>query len=90
MKKLVSAGFAASALIGALFMATPAYGDAANNNLQVLPVQVCNANVGVLGLALPIASPQTTGHCTNGPISKNAEVHHYKKHHGHHHYGYHH
>nr|WP_246422665.1 hypothetical protein [Nocardiopsis mwathae] len=86
MKKLVAAGAAASALLGATLMAAPAHANGqANNNFQVLPVQVCNANVGVLGLALPLASPQKTGHCTNGPVSKNVGHHHHKKHHGHHH-----
>lgn len=38
-----------------------------DNNLSVLPVQACNNNVAVLGIALPIASPQTGG-CTNAPV----------------------
>ncbi|ASU85696.1 hypothetical protein CDO52_25405 [Nocardiopsis gilva YIM 90087] len=88
MKRLVSAGFAAGALMGALFMAAPAHADGSsqtNNNLQVLPIQLCNSNI-LLGV--PIASPQTTGHCTNGPINANVDKH---KHHGHHgkHHGYH-
>ncbi|CAM3694891.1 hypothetical protein GCM10009799_19920 [Nocardiopsis rhodophaea] len=92
LRKLGIAGLAASAAMSAVLSAAPAHADGAqaNNNLQLIPVQLCNANVGaVIGFAIPIASPQTTKHCTNGPINTNADVHHHKKHHGHHHHGYH-
>ena len=38
-----------------------------DNNLSVLPVQVCNSNVAVLGVVAPILSPQT-GDCVNAPV----------------------
>ncbi|WP_017558060.1 hypothetical protein [Nocardiopsis baichengensis] len=71
IRKISAAGLVAGAAMGALMMAAPAQAtdQTFNQNLQVVPVQVCNANVGVLGAAVPILSPQTTGDCTNGPIS---------------------
>ena len=38
-----------------------------DNNLSVLPVQLCGNNVAVLGAVVPIASPQNVA-CTNAPI----------------------
>ncbi|MDA2813171.1 hypothetical protein O4J56_21175 [Nocardiopsis sp. RSe5-2] len=71
IRKISAAGLVAGAAMGALMMAAPAQAtdQTFNQNLQVVPVQVCNANVGVLGAAVPILSPQTTGACTNGPVS---------------------
>ncbi|WP_017538051.1 hypothetical protein [Nocardiopsis halophila] len=71
IRKISAAGLVAGAAMGALMMAAPAQAtdQTFNQNLQVVPVQVCNANIGVLGAAVPILSPQTTGDCTNGPIS---------------------
>ncbi|GLU49258.1 hypothetical protein [Nocardiopsis ansamitocini] len=70
IKKLAAAGLIAGAAMGAVLMAAPANaGDQHfNQNLQVVPITVCNANIAVLGVTAPILSPQTTGHCTNGPI----------------------
>ncbi|GAB3498073.1 hypothetical protein [Nocardiopsis coralliicola] len=75
MKKLTAAGLLAGAAMGAVLMAAPAQADDQqfNQNLQVVPVQLCNTNVGVLGAAVPILSPQTTGDCTNGPVSTNID-----------------
>ncbi|WP_017623209.1 hypothetical protein [Nocardiopsis chromatogenes] len=71
IRKISAAGLVAGAAMGAFLMAAPAQAtdQTFNQNLQVVPVQVCNANVGVLGAAVPIVSPQTTGACTNGPVS---------------------
>ena len=63
---------------GAVLFATPAAashgGDQQyNQNLQAIPVQLCNtsAAVGLVGVNVPILSPQTTGDCVNGPIGTN-------------------
>ncbi|MBB6175091.1 threonine/homoserine efflux transporter RhtA [Nocardiopsis mwathae] len=86
LRKLGIAGLAVGAAMGAVLAATPANADVqANNNLQLIPLQVCNANVGVLGAAVPIFSPQTAKNCTNGPVNTSISHHHHKKHHGHHH-----
>ncbi|ASU85695.1 hypothetical protein CDO52_25400 [Nocardiopsis gilva YIM 90087] len=86
LQKLGIAGLVAGAAMGAVMAAAPAYaqdGSQANNNLQLVPIQACNLNAVI---AVPIFSPQHTGHCTNGPIDVNVEKH---KHHGHHkHHGY--
>ncbi|MEV6232747.1 hypothetical protein AB0L88_33280 [Saccharopolyspora shandongensis] len=61
---------------GMLVGGTPALADSADNdginigndnNLSVLPVQLCGNNVGVLGAVVPIGSPQSS-ECTNAPI----------------------
>ncbi|MBB6175092.1 hypothetical protein HNR23_005152 [Nocardiopsis mwathae] len=85
LRKLAITGLAAGAALSAVLSTVPAHASTqANNNLQVLPIQFCNANVGaVIGFAVPIASPQTTKNCTNGPVNTNVDVHHKKKHHGH-------
>lgn len=38
-----------------------------DNNVSVLPIQACGNNVGVLGAAVPIGSPQNV-ECVNAPI----------------------
>lgn len=38
-----------------------------DNNVSVLPVQLCGNNVAVLGAVLPIASPNSS-ECVNAPI----------------------
>ncbi|MDA2808946.1 hypothetical protein [Nocardiopsis suaedae] len=71
IRKISAAGLVAGAAMGAFLMAAPAQAtdQEYNSNLQGVPAQVCNANVGVLGAAVPVVSPQTTGACTNGAIS---------------------
>ncbi|MFI0470656.1 hypothetical protein ACH347_41895 [Saccharopolyspora sp. 5N102] len=65
-----------AASAGLLVGGTPASADSADNdginigndnNLSVLPVQLCGNNVGVLGAVVPIGSPQNSK-CTNAPI----------------------
>ncbi|MUL41922.1 hypothetical protein FZ103_12170 [Streptomonospora sp. PA3] len=79
LRKLVAAGTIAGAALGALLLAGPAQaqthgGDQQfNQNLQVLPISVCNANLSVLGATVPVLSPQTTGDCTNGPSVVNLD-----------------
>ena len=80
LRKLGVAGLVAGAALGAVLAATPASashgGDQQyNQNLQAVPVQLCNtsAAVGLVGVNVPILSPQTTGDCVNGPISTNID-----------------
>lgn len=40
-----------------------------DNNVSVLPIQACGNNVGALGVAAPIASPQNSS-CVNAPITE--------------------
>ncbi|MDT0331364.1 hypothetical protein [Nocardiopsis lambiniae] len=78
LRKLGVAGLIAGAALGAVLSATPASashgGDQQyNQNLQAIPVQLCNtsAAVGLVAVNVPILSPQTTGDCVNGPVSTN-------------------
>ncbi|WP_306371368.1 hypothetical protein [Nocardiopsis sp. CC223A] len=80
LRKLGVAGLIAGAALGAVLAATPASashgGDQQyNQNLQAIPVQLCNtsAAVGLVGVNVPVLSPQTTGDCVNGPISTNID-----------------
>ncbi|GAB3463012.1 hypothetical protein GCM10027570_49770 [Streptomonospora sediminis] len=79
LRKLGIAGVIAGAALGAVVAASPAsaggYGgdQQYNQNLQVVPIQACNTNAAVLGLTVPVLSPQTTGDCTNGPSSANID-----------------
>ncbi|WP_116247450.1 hypothetical protein [Nocardiopsis sp. FIRDI 009] len=78
LRKLTAAGAIAGIAFGAALAASPASashgGDQQyNQNLQVVPVQLCNtsAAVGLVAVNVPVLSPQTTGDCTNGPESTN-------------------
>ena len=80
LRKLGVAGLVAGAALGAVLVATPASashgGDQQyNQNLQAVPVQLCNttAAVGLVAVNVPVLSPQTTGDCVNGPISTNID-----------------
>ncbi|GAB3498083.1 hypothetical protein [Nocardiopsis coralliicola] len=76
MRKITAAGLLAGAAMGAVLMAAPAQADDQQygQNLQGVPVELCNTNVGAaIGLAVPVLSPQTTGDCTNGAVSTNIE-----------------
>ncbi|MDA0565774.1 hypothetical protein LG943_15840 [Streptomonospora sp. S1-112] len=78
LKKFAAAGLIAGAAMGAVLMAGPAQaatgsGDQQfNQNLQLVPIQLCNTNIAVLGANVPVLSPQTTGDCINGPVGANA------------------
>ncbi|MBV2361825.1 hypothetical protein ACFPZ0_02060 [Streptomonospora nanhaiensis] len=81
LRKLGIAGLIAGAALGAVVAASPATaatnsGDQQyNQNLQGVPVQLCNANVSALiGVTVPVLSPQTTGDCTNGPVGTNIDT----------------
>ncbi|MCY9787481.1 hypothetical protein KIK06_26725 [Nocardiopsis sp. EMB25] len=79
LRKLTVTGAIVGIAFGAALAASPASashgGDQQfNQNLQVVPVQLCNTElaVGLLaGVNIPILSPQTTGDCVNGPESTN-------------------
>ncbi len=86
LRKLTTATAVAGIALGAILAATPASagemhgshgGDQQyNQNLQLVPVQLCNTElaVGLLaGVNVPILSPQTTGDCINGPVSTNID-----------------
>jgi len=84
LRKLGVAGLIAGAALGVVLTGSPALagshgshgGDQQyNQNLQLVPVQLCNtsAAVGLVGVNVPILSPQTTGDCVNGPISTNID-----------------
>ncbi|WP_017610224.1 hypothetical protein [Nocardiopsis xinjiangensis] len=85
LRKFGVAGLVAGAALGAVLAATPAsagYGHGShggdqqyNQNLQAVPVQSCNldAAVGLVGVNVPILSPDSTGDCTNGPVSTNID-----------------
>ncbi|GAB3713546.1 hypothetical protein [Nocardiopsis oceani] len=81
MRKFTAATAIAGVALGAILAAAPASashgGDQQfNQNLQAVPVQLCNTElaVGLLaGVNAPILSPQTTGDCVNGPVSTNIQ-----------------
>jgi hypothetical protein len=78
MRKFTAATAIAGVALGAILAAAPASashgGDQQfNQNLQLVPVQLCNTElaVGLVGANVPILSPQTTGDCVNGPAGTN-------------------
>ncbi|MFB8769867.1 hypothetical protein VSQ78_19335 [Nocardiopsis alba] len=84
MRKFTAATAIAGIALGAMLAASPASagshgshgGDQQfNQNLQLVPVQLCNTElaVGLVGANVPILSPQTTGDCVNGPVSTNID-----------------
>ncbi|MGP4018154.1 hypothetical protein [Saccharopolyspora sp. 5N708] len=67
---------AAAAAAAMMAIGSPAFADSwdndginllNDNNVSVLPVQLCGNNIGVLAVVVPIASPQLS-HCVNAPI----------------------
>ncbi|MCI2421617.1 hypothetical protein MOQ72_29705 [Saccharopolyspora sp. K220] len=44
-----------------------------DNNASILPIQACGNNVAVLGIVLPILSPQLN-ECVNAPIVDHPKV----------------
>ncbi|MFD3685583.1 hypothetical protein ACFWTE_12275 [Nocardiopsis sp. NPDC058631] len=84
LRKFATATAIAGIALGAMLAASPASagshgshgGDQQfNQNLQLVPVQLCNTElaVGLVGANIPILSPQTTGDCVNGPVSTNID-----------------
>jgi len=80
LRKLGISGMIAGAALGAVVAASPAsageYGgdQQYNQNVQGVAATACNTNVAAaIGVNVPVLSPQTTGDCTNGPISANVQ-----------------
>ncbi|MBE3000401.1 hypothetical protein IDM40_17080 [Nocardiopsis sp. HNM0947] len=80
LRKITAAGAIAGIALGAMLAAAPASashgGDQQfNQNLQLVPVQLCNTElaVGLVGANVPVLSPQTTGDCVNGPVHGNVD-----------------
>jgi hypothetical protein len=78
LRKFTAATAIAGLAFGAMLAAAPASashgGDQQfNQNLQLVPIQLCNTElaVGLVGANVPILSPQTTGDCVNGPAGTN-------------------
>jgi hypothetical protein len=89
LRKLTAAGAIAGIAFGAMLAASPASAGGShggdqqfNQNLQVVPVQLCNMElaVGLVGVNVPILSPQTTGDCINGPVYTNVDSDGHKHH----------
>ncbi|XKK37272.1 hypothetical protein HFP72_20585 [Nocardiopsis sp. ARC36] len=82
LRKLGVAGLVAGAALGVVLTGSPALASGShggdqqyNQNLQAIPVQLCNtsAAIGLVAVNVPVLSPQTTGDCVNGPISHNID-----------------
>ncbi|ADH70474.1 MULTISPECIES: hypothetical protein [Nocardiopsis] len=82
LRKLGVVGLVAGAAFGVVLAGSPASASGShggdqqyNQNLQAIPVQLCNtdATVGLVAVTIPILSPDTTGDCTNGPVSTNID-----------------
>ncbi|WP_150238425.1 hypothetical protein [Nocardiopsis quinghaiensis] len=83
LRKFTTATAVAGIALGTILAATPASAGSThggdqqyNQNLQAVPVQLCNSEivVGILAAVnVPVLSPQTTGDCVNGPISTNID-----------------
>ncbi|MFD6951089.1 hypothetical protein A6A08_00745 [Nocardiopsis sp. TSRI0078] len=78
LRKFTAATAIAGVALGAMLAASPAFashgGDQQfNQNLQLVPIQLCNTelSVGLGAVNVPILSPQTTGDCINGPAWNN-------------------
>jgi len=82
LRKFATATAIAGIALGAVLAASPASASGShggdqqfNQNLQLVPVQLCNTElaVGLVGANIPILSPQTAGDCINGPSSTNID-----------------
>jgi hypothetical protein len=82
LRKLGVAGLIAGAALSVALTGAPASASGShggdqqyNQNLQGIPVQLCNteAAIGLVAVNIPILSPQTTGDCINGPVSTNID-----------------
>ncbi len=76
------AGAAGAAALGMVAMGATAFADTADNdginvlndnNASVAPIQACANNVAVLGLTVPVLSPQQA-QCVNAPIVDHPSV----------------
>ncbi|WP_159941436.1 MULTISPECIES: hypothetical protein [unclassified Nocardiopsis] len=83
LRKLTAATAIAGVALGAVLAASPASasgGQQFNQNLQLVPIQLCNVDlaVGVGAVNIPILSPQFAGDCVNGPLGTNVNHDHHK------------
>lgn len=73
-KKLSVAGVVAGTALGAVLMAAPASAHGggldqqSNENDQLIPIQLCNTNVAILGV-----NSSDAGDCVNGPQQDNID-----------------
>ncbi|WHT16140.1 hypothetical protein N8J89_23720 [Crossiella sp. CA-258035] len=82
MRKIRSAGItlmaaaAALASAGTATAATPGLDDTGSllNNVSVLPVQLCNSHIDVIGLTVPIGTEYQTDECINAPVGNDEQV----------------
>ncbi|WP_433871407.1 hypothetical protein [Saccharopolyspora sp. CA-218241] len=79
LKKAAIVGGAAA---GMLALAPMAHADSAGNdginilndlNINAVPINLCGNNVAILGVIVPVASPQTSD-CNNAPIVDHPHV----------------
>ncbi|GAA4856832.1 hypothetical protein [Saccharopolyspora cebuensis] len=79
LKKAAIVGGAAA---GMLALAPMAHADSAGNdgvnilndlNINAVPINLCGNNVAILGVIVPVASPQTSD-CNNSPIVDHPHV----------------
>ena len=80
LRKISVAGLVAGAALSALAFAAPVHADdnsgdqQYNQNLQVVPVLLCNTEVNVIAVPIDVLSPNTTGDCVNGNESANVKT----------------
>ncbi|PRX99946.1 hypothetical protein [Allonocardiopsis opalescens] len=85
LRKLGISGLVAAAALGSALVASPAQADGFNQNTSLIPINACQNDIAaVIGVIVPIASPETLGECNNASaVQVNVDDHH----HGHHHHG---
>ncbi|MGW0520195.1 hypothetical protein [Crossiella sp. NPDC003009] len=82
MRKIRSIGItlmAAAAALASAGTATAATSDLDDDgslltNVSVLPVQLCNSHIDVIGLTIPIATEYQTDECINAPVGNDEKV----------------
>ncbi|MFC7329336.1 hypothetical protein [Marinactinospora rubrisoli] len=81
LRKLGIAGAVAGIALGSVLAAAPAQADINaseqqyNQNLQAIPIGVCNNNIAALiGVNVPVLSPQTSGDCASGGKGTNVSL----------------
>ncbi|PRX99945.1 hypothetical protein [Allonocardiopsis opalescens] len=73
LRKLGISGLVAAAALGGALVASPAHaggGDEGfNQNTSLIPVNLCQNDIAaVIGVIIPIASPETLGECNNASV----------------------
>ncbi|TDC92118.1 hypothetical protein E1161_14305 [Saccharopolyspora aridisoli] len=74
----LAVGTASMVLGGAQAFADSTDNDGVNvgndNNMSVLPIQLCGNNIAILGAVVPVASPQNVVCAANAPIVEDSSV----------------